>query len=194
MIPPWLERQSVPPYPHRRTYTALVLGSGPTLFEDLKRAPKDCFRVGIRLAAEMVRCDAVFSLDRAALREPKLIHEKSFGPIECHSGKPGAGATHERYPWVDYWWPEPEISNAGTSAWAAAKVLVFMGHERVILCGVPLVPGDYADGREAAHFKDMSSINLMRRRIMDDVWMRPYVRSLSGWTKEALGAPEGMAA
>lgn len=186
MIPPWLETDSDPRYPHRRSGTALVLGTGHTLFDDLKRAPKG-FRMGIRLTAEIVKCDAVFSMDRAALRKPKEIHRDRFGPIECHSARPAAGTTKEQFPWVDYWWPEPEIMNSATSAWAAAKILVFMGFDEIVLCGVPLTPGNYADGRNAEHFQDMRNIALMRKKIVEDTWVKPYVRSLSGWTREIFG-------
>jgi hypothetical protein len=79
------------------------------------------------------------------------------------------------------------LPNTGTSALLAVKVLRDHGFDRIVLAGVPM-------SRAGGHF--------VRREPWADAdkyreaWavvaprIAPYVRSMSGWTRETFGAPD----
>lgn len=76
---------------------------------------------------------------------------------------------------------------AGASGLFGTKVLRFEGFERIVLAGVPM-------NREGAHFyapdkpwETAGSFHKGWEKHMDQI--KPYVRSMSGWTKIRLGAP-----
>jgi hypothetical protein len=75
---------------------------------------------------------------------------------------------------------------AGSSGLFAVAVAVLEGFERIILCGVPMTISGKHFLRHTAWtdrslFVGAWEVNLHR--------FSPYTRSMSGWTKEKLGAP-----
>jgi len=94
-----------------------------------------------------------------------------------------------RYPpgieFTDYQFPEQHRS--GSSGLFAAKVaLIDLGFDRAVLCGVPMDPRPHFFDRE-----DWKSAEGFR-----GAWLavpqeyRDRIRSMSGWTRVLLGAPE----
>jgi hypothetical protein len=72
--------------------------------------------------------------------------------------------------------PEPEkMGYSGSSALLAVKVGLRLGYRKIIVCGCPLDEGKY--------------IKYQRGWLLCADMIRDTVRSMSGWTKELLGAP-----
>ncbi len=90
-------------------------------------------------------------------------------------------------PWVDYWWREAR--GQGTSAWCAVKLARLLGFDEIILCGVPLAPGPYADGRMARDFNRPRILERYRAGIAGDQAWHEGVASMSGWTRDFFGEP-----
>ena len=178
------------------TPTALVTGMGQSLMDDFVRARNKVMKnedhpaiIGVNRSCQFIKTHINFTLDRdnASYWRSVAIHPES----QWYSVQPDATKTREDYPWIDGWWPK--LAGSGSSAWFAAKAALIMGHERVILCGVPLEPGPYADGIYAPTFQDAekfpSTIRTMREKMQLDEWTHGAVFSMSGWTKEFFGGP-----
>lgn len=176
------------------TPTALVCGMGQNLIDDFVRAMNKVMRhekaptiIGVNRSCQFIKTDLNFSMDRDNILYWKSVAVKK--DAFWFSCRPDATKTHKDYPWVDGWWPK--LAGSGSSAWFAAKASLIMGHERVILCGVPLEPGPYADGLHAPTFEDHTgTVRTMREVIQRDDWAHDAVSSMSGWTKEFFGSPQ----
>ena len=178
------------------TPTALVTGMGQSLMDDFVRARNKVMKnedhpaiLGVNRSCQFIKTHMNFTLDRdnASYWRSVAIHPEG----QWYSVQPDATKTYEDYPWIDGWWPK--LAGAGSSAWFAAKAALIMGYERVILCGVPLEPGPYADGIYAPTFQDAgrfpTTIRTMREKMQLDEWTHEAVFSMSGWTKEFFGGP-----
>lgn len=101
---------------------------------------------------------------------------------------------------IDYEWPELAWVGASSGISAAMWARHGMGFDEVILCGVPLEPGGYAQGVAAfkpikgdggKSFVDTGALKYWRECV--EVYRKQGktegIRSMSGWTREALGAP-----
>ena len=95
-------------------------------------------------------------------------------------------AFHENMPWIDYWWESAR--GGGGSGWGARKLASLLGFSAVILCGMPLEPGNYASGLSKL-MKNPEIIDNLRREIESDVDWHEGVTSMSGWTREFLCSP-----
>jgi hypothetical protein len=90
-------------------------------------------------------------------------------------------AGHER---ADYRWPGMNAS--GSSGLFATKIALEAGHDRVVLCGVPM---------EAARAHFFNTALWAEVDAFRGAWgialphLRERVRSMSGWTAELLGTP-----
>lgn len=75
---------------------------------------------------------------------------------------------------------------AGSSGLLAVKVLLAEGFERIVLAGVPMTKeaGHYRRGEPWAQAKRY--LGPWKARVDE---LRPFVRSMSGYTKALLGAP-----
>jgi hypothetical protein len=199
---------TIPPEQNRDTYnsegklvsvptfkgTVLVVGTAEPMMHDFLRARNHVMRkgkpapvaIGVNRTCQFIATDANFCLDRDNAEYWKFVAINKSA--KWHSCQPGGAFAHRSFPWIDAWWPG--VAGSGTSAWGAAKVAFMMGFDSVILCGSPLEQGPYADGLYAKTFQDdMQTINQMRMLIEQDTWMHPHVSSMSGWTREFLGAP-----
>jgi hypothetical protein len=178
------------------TPTALVTGMGQSLMDDFVRARNKVMKnedhpaiIGVNRSCQFIKTHINLTLDRdnASYWRSVAIHPEG----QWYSVQPDATKTHEDYPWIDGWWPK--LAGSGSSAWFAAKAALIMGYERVILCGVPLEPGPYADGIYAPTFQDAkkfpSTIRTMREKMQLDEWTHEAVFSMSGWTKAFFGGP-----
>lgn len=94
---------------------------------------------------------------------------------------------HERWSGVDrltpYQWPGMNAS--GSSGLYAVKVALEAGASRVVLAGIPMSAGAHFNREgpwnDLGSFTEAWKIALPR--------LRDAVRSMSGWTRELLGAP-----
>lgn len=195
-----LSSHSVPPYPRRHSGPVLICGFGPGFYEDLVRAREirpgaPC--VAINEAAKAVRAFALFTLHPQKLRRFRELQDLHFGPghYTCHTGGKYA-AMLERFRLMDHGWPL--AAGGGTSAWAAQIMAKLMGFEERILVGVPLVYGNYADRSPAKGFKEGKQrrdgkgevLANYRAYIERDTGWHAGCVSMSGWTRELLGAPK----
>ena len=156
-IPPKLRKKPPPVIADEDVTHCIVTGMGEPLMDDFMRAGNYLAKkgevfdvIGANRSCQLIRTDMNFSLDRDNIRYWKSVSLNQSGP--WHSGQPAATKSKKDYPWVYYWWPM--VQGAGSSAWGAAKVAFLMGYEEVILCGVPLEQGPYADGIYAPTFQD----------------------------------------
>jgi hypothetical protein len=101
---------------------------------------------------------------------------------------------------LDYLWPDLGWVYGSSGFCAALWARHGMGYDEVILCGVPLDPGGYApavtafkkpQGERGTSFADHETINRWRGVIAEFTAQGKTagIRSMSGWTRDALGAP-----
>jgi len=135
---------------------------------------------------------ALFSQHPLKLPTWIAAQRKAFGTKpEVHT----AGTAHLRtklgrrleMPWIDYAWEG--VASLATSAWGARKLAAALGFSPVVLCGVPLDVGDYANGRAAKHFRQRGKVVHYRQKLQADREWHAGAVSMSGWTREFLGAP-----
>lgn len=171
---------------------AIVLGIAPCLEEDLFKIENlemfDFFAVGVD-CSDRVR----FDIQHACSYHPhEFIDFRSRraaigGNLDykTHSYKNGIVPQTSQIVKVDYIWPlvakHPE---SGSSAFLAAQAAIGMGHEQVVLCGCPLVGSNQAKPK-AEGYQVFQAGWVKYARLLEG-----KVRSMSGWTREFLGAPD----
>ncbi len=190
--PPEIQAVSRPRYPFEHSGACLVVGTAWNMWNDLERAkslrPKHKI-FGVNRTGKFLKCDLMFSFDRKPIATFRWIQQDNFGEghFTYHSWLPDNETTYDDFPAVDYWWAN--AGGGGTSSWGAARVALMMGFDEVILCGVPMSPGPYVDGKEAPTFSSKQHVENSRQVMEKDTWMHEAVRSMSGWTRELLGEP-----
>jgi hypothetical protein len=190
-----------PPYPLAHSGTVLVCGFGPGFFEDLERARAlrpDAQVIAINEACKAVRAFAIFTLHPEKLRRFREQQDLHFGKghYTCHTGGKHC-AKMAGNPLLDYGWPA--ASGGGTSVWTAQKMARLMGFEERILVGAPLIHGNYADRSPAKGFREGwqrrdgkgEVLANYRAFVERDTDWHEGCYSMSGFTREVLGAPEG---
>lgn len=191
----------------------LVVGSAPGLYADLAAAEALCddFEVmlvnGAGAAVERAQHflaghtdkaeqfvaarDAAFPLARAYRVHATFVDRKSAQPPT-------------EYPSVTDWWPQSRFSSGATSAGKAARIGLAMGFDRVILCGCPMDGSGYFPGESKGipqlkacqrigdpTKQQASTIRRYKERMAELAAgeFKDRVFSMSGWTREVLGAP-----
>lgn len=177
----------------------VVAGFGATLFSDLERLSQvrpDLPTIAVNAAAGHVKAFAVFSMHWEADKLGKWARQQheAFGEgFEVHAcGKPEWREHNLRnYPHVgkDNW--HDNVMHRGSSGWAAARLALKLGFDQVILCGVPMDNGRYANGGQAIMFQSpqTNSLSVFRKAIELDSITRTRCFSMSGWTRDLLGEP-----
>ena len=188
------EPLSMPEYPKKYSGSVLICGSAWTLQEDFEKAKQyfgDIPAIAVNRSSLLVPAFAVFSAHSKLMPGKGWLESPFRNNLECHSSAKSVEQYKKRSvcaPHVDYWWLGINTVG-GTSSWAAAKVAIFMGFEQVILCGVPIKNGNYADGRRAVAFKNPNIVKGYQKCIAEDTEWHPYIKSMSGFTRELLGSP-----
>ena len=176
---------SVPPYPFKHSGPVLVCGNAYNLHDDLERAwglYPDAVVIAVNGASGEVKALALYSKHPEKMPE-WILRQRKFGDIfKVHGSKYKPDCS-----WVDHWWEGAR--GGGGSGWGARKLATLLGLDPVILCGMPLNPGNYASGRLSKLMKDPYVIDNLRREIEADVEWHEGVTSMSGWTRELLDAP-----
>lgn len=167
----------------------LVLGAASCLWDDVEAALK----VG--------EYDAVIAAKLGGVAWPGELHawvtlhpdwmpdyrsrRKARGypePREVVAHKPGPGIDRI----AESRWPEQKY-RSGASGMFAAKVALDDGFDRVVLCGIPM---DQQVGRIDGR-KTWPAANTYRQAVTLALpRLKGKVRSMSGWTREVLGAPD----
>ena len=184
---------SSPRYPQRHSGTCIILGSGWTADDDLERARKirpGAFLIGINRSMRNYKCDMGVSLDRQGAKLWQAEHEEKFGLIELHSRMLKQRSVVIAEPWINYWWYNYEAG--GTSSWLAVKIAHAIGFQEIILCGVPLEKGPSLPTDRWSDWSGRSQqgvVESFRQALLRDHFYQPYVKSMSGWTRELFGEP-----
>ena len=182
--------QADPPYPLSHSGPVLVCGFGPGLFEDLEQARAlrpDAPCIVINRAARHVKGFALFSAHPEEMGMFSREQIKRFGyGFTTHTSK--VSFNRKKHVHIDYWWKK--AAGSGSSSWCAANMADMMGFDEIVLCGVPLMPGNYADGTMTVVMQKQRIIDIYRAFISADKRIHHKVRSMSGWTKDLLGGIE----
>ena len=170
-------------------YRLLVFGTARCLWEDRRAAielieNKTHHVMTINDAAIHVMghpIDHIVSLHKEFLGPFKKIKmaARNLGESTTHCDKEGAG--------VQCVWKFFNVG--GTSALFAAKIGIAMGYKKIILCGCPM-------DNSGHYWEDPSTVGILGCEAIGMVWkdaardyLRNYVKSMSGRTKECLGEP-----
>lgn len=128
-------------------------------------------------------------------------HPKSR-PFEVHSTE-HSGVSKADCPSVTQWWSKA-MSSGATSAGVAAKIGLAMGFEWIVLCGCPMDGSGYFNPEETGGFDHRVNVRIgdpekqghrtvdgYRRKMkaLADGEFKGRVFSMSGYTREILGAP-----
>lgn len=191
----------------------LVVGSAPGLYADLAAAQRLCddFEVmlvnGAGAAVETAQHLLAGHTDKAEefvkARDtafPLAAEYRVHATYDCRRGRSPLGD----YPSVTDWWPQAQFSSGATSAGKAARIGFALGFDRVILCGCPMDGSGYFPGESAGigqlkacqrigdpAKQAASTIRRYRERMAELAKgeFKGRVFSMSGFTREVLGAP-----
>ncbi len=192
----------------------LVVGSAPGLYADLAAAQALCdeFEVmlvnGAGAAVEAAQHLLAGHTDKA--EEFVSARDKAFPlalPYRVHAtydARRDRPPPEQERPSVTDWWPQGRFSSGATSAGKAARIGLALEFERVILCGCPMDGSGYFPGesngipqlRACQRIGDpakqtASTIRRYKTRMAELAAgeFKGLVFSMSGWTREVLGAP-----
>jgi len=174
-----------PPYLFTQSGTVFVCGNAFCLHEDLENARKivDAPIIAVNGASREIKAFALFSYHPQRFMEAPyswIKKQQKFGSdFTVH------GSKTEDLPFVDHWW-EGARGNGG-SAWGARKMAKLMGFDHVILCGCPLVPGNYAGHIPGDLMTRRAVVDQYAKEIEADTDWHDGVTSMSGATREILG-------
>lgn len=193
--------------------TALIVGSAPCARNDIAHARirRPCAdTIAVKFSVAIVHARVAVSHHAEHAETMKRIHRKVWGDeVEVHM--PKKVVKPQYLPHVDKQWPEL-VGVGGTSAWGAARMArQCLGYDEAILCGCPLWPTEpgqrYHDAEvfEAATaagvrtdrgepFANPDAVRQYQTFIQSDIdrGLAGGITSMSGWTRKALGAPDGI--
>jgi hypothetical protein len=173
---------------------ALIVGSGRCVWEDLallgaSARSYDVFAINDIImhlnlpVAHAVSNDAPWLSRWVAARRPYYRSQVDMDqPIKLHSNKPGEH--------IDYVWAIP---GTGTSGLTAALIVCAMGYDMGVLAGVPMDGTDHYFDPPASHPVVYDSHNYAPHfrhwERAQANFFEGKIRSVSGNTRELLGAP-----
>lgn len=193
----------------------IVVGSAPVLFEDYRRASEMFPLAEVMLVngacAALPFADHVLAGHTDKAEQFQAARKKAFPdapPWRLHANwylKLGEkyGPPKKKFPSVTDWWGH-EMSSGATSAGKAALIGLALGFDKIILAGCPMDGSGYFPGecegikKEAACQRigdptkqGMRTIRRYRERMAELAagQFKGVVFSLSGFTREVLGAP-----
>lgn len=170
--------------------TCIVLGGAACVWDDLETYTGPCDGVAAcnAIGAEYGnRLDAWVSLHPehllqfAAARVQRLLRP---APLYSHRQPVPASRGHIDV-LTDIRFPG-HADSGGSGLFAVKVALVDLGFDRVVLCGIPL--------DDAPHFDGKPSPTIPQNRAAWEAIPTEYkarMRSMSGWTREHMGAPDG---
>lgn len=92
---------------------------------------------------------------------------------------------------TDYELPGQVPGKSGSSGLFAAKVaLIDLGFDEVVFCGVPMTPTPHIPGTAQQDAAWRSAEGFRRQWFKVEPAYLARMRSMSGWTRETLGAPD----
>ena len=190
----------------------LVIGSAPCLYEDIDKAlslyPDAELLLLNEASGAVPEAEHILS---GHTKKAKLFTDyryKKFPdckPFRVHASWSSKAVVppKEEFPCVTDWW-DSAVSSGGTSAGKGALIGLKLGYLPVILCGCPMDGSGYFNPKETGGFahdcrrigsekqqKSRAVQNYKRRmkKLADSVF-KGKVFSMSGYTKQVLGAPD----
>lgn len=171
----------------------IVAGNAWCLHDDLAAAREiigDVPVIAVNGASREVKAIALYSV------HPQRFIEHGFEWIRHQRRLFGEGFTvhssnkpkHGDLPYVEYWW---HIPGGGGSAWGARKVARLIGFDTVVLCGCPLLPGNYTGYRPGMLMTKAEVTDQYAAEIASDTDWHEGAYSMSGKTREILGVFDG---
>jgi hypothetical protein len=168
----------------------IITGAAPSVLDDVEAVPKsipvgnggaffspayDYMLIGLTAAGmHAIPCKYMATYHPTLIPEVKVRREAAGGNTDyiiiSHEARPGVSIIEPLLPG----------ERSGSSALLGAQAALKLGYSRIILCGCPL-EGKNASGGAYDSFR-IGWIN--KQKFLND-----RVRSMSGWTKELLGAP-----
>jgi hypothetical protein len=192
--------------------TLLVVGSAPGLFEDLEQArslfwDSEVMTVNGACAA-VEHAEHILAGHTARAEEYNLARKKAFPnavPWRVHAAwRSKRPIPKKEFPSVTDWWGA-EMSSGATSAGKAAMIGIAMKFDTIVLCGCPLDGSGYFPGECEGIWKDPACQRIGDARMQNRKIIQRYkdrmrelaanefkgrVFSMSGYTRELLGAPQ----
>jgi hypothetical protein len=162
--------------------TLIITGSAPDVLDDIARL-RDMMQCSPDFMA--IGLDAVDKYPRP-IQYVATYHPAEIPKIKARRGSIGGNTDYkvismEARDGVDI--VEPFRPPSGSSSHLGALAAIRMGYERIILCGCPL-EGKNAEGGNYDNFR--KGWEDKKSELGD------RVRSMSGWTREFLGAPDAV--
>jgi len=176
-------------YPIQHTGACIVAGNAFNLMDDLVAAKKlfpDAPILAVNGASQWVYAFALFSYHPQRFMEPPYSWINKQRSLHSEFTVHGAHRQDDM-PFVDYWWEGAR--GKGGSAWGARKVAKLMGFDTAILCGCPLVPGNYHNHKLGLLMTRKDVVDQYAAEIASDADWHEGAYSMSGATREILGAP-----
>lgn len=195
---------SDPPWRTLRQGTAIIVGAAPCLFDDLSAAielrPDSTIFALNEVGMALPHIDHLFCghyyktpffmagrLKKYPETDPYLVHacwQEGRMRVEC----------------VDYWWQN--VASSGTSAWTCVRIARAMGFSEIILAGCPLDTSGYFndwnthksdEGVPRVGYDDKHTTTRNYRHIFAQCAKTEgkKVYSMSGYSRELLGVPDG---
>jgi len=190
---------SIPEYKGTHHGPAIVCGSGPTLFDDFttaRRALPGATIFAVNEAIRAVRTSHIVTLHTEKALWFRNLALQAWPNIEPILHLPING-DFPKEKGIHCW---DKIATAATSAWAAVKLAKLLGHDEVTMCGCPMNGGDgYAfptegnkPGEPRFGFSQRSGVRVHKGALVDAInnGEAEGVYSMSGFTREVLGAPK----
>jgi hypothetical protein len=174
----------------------LVLGGADCVWDDFEAAASlgefsgvvGCNDIGVRWPGQM---DAWVSLhapkfrlwraQRAARKLPphKAIYGHTNGLTHFPPYGPDVGALDHAFP--------GEVHSGSSGLFALKAALIDLGFDRAVLCGIPMTP----TGHIARPNPEWNGAHSHRKGWVEALpEIKDRARSMSGWTRELLGAPD----
>lgn len=184
---------------------ALVVGTGPDAAYEILTAmmftdnARRVFGVAINEAGLLYRARLIASCHHEKMEHflrlyrGRWQHDPEFG---CHAQRPGHYGDRSA---VDKYW---HITSGAGSAFLAVRILRMLGFTRIVLAGCPMTGGDgYAIDTDKGSLDDPRlgllppdhtlirgwQSNIVKMKADPDIG--PFVRSMSGFTREIFGEP-----
>lgn len=169
--------------------TALIAGGAACLWDDLAAydGPVDGVVACNDAGAEIEDLTAWVSLHPDCFARKGWLAKreaKGWPPVPLYGHKAERGSPCGM---IETDWAFPGQEHSGSSGMYAAKVaLVDLGFDRAVLCGVPMSPTPHFFGGEPW----MVANRYLKRWALVPEEYRERVRSMSGATRDLLGAPD----
>ena len=174
---------SAPLYPFSHSGPVLICGNAWCLFEDLEKARKifpEAPIIAVNGASRDIQAFMLVSQHAVNFKNARWAHfqQKFKHTFSIHSTVPD--------PLVQYVW---NLKHRGGSAWLARRIAGSIGFDQVVLCGCPMIPGNYVNYRPGVLMSKQKVVDDLFMQIEQDKDWHEGCYSMSGRTRDLLGEP-----